>query len=106
MMKRLFSGNVDINRFGRIKVKLMEWYIDGSGALIGITLEGECVKSETGFKSIQGLFQEDYVNFDVDEFINAFVTSGLHTTPLPCTDIFKEKEEPIFDDDFQMSFGF
>lgn len=113
-MKNLFSGNVDIDGFGTLKVEVMEWYINGSGALIGISLKGECVNSETGFKSVQGLYQEDYVNFDVDAFINEFVSSGLHTTPLPstplpsttCSSIFEKKEDHVFDDDFQMSIVF
>lgn len=82
------------------------------GALVGISLKGECVKSETGFKSVQGLYLDDYMNFDVDSFINEFVESGIHTTPLPNTTASPayssniDSEELHLKDDFQMAFIF
>lgn len=90
-MKVLLNEALTVDGFGCVHVEIVEWYkqdklkeeqTPNDSALIGISLKGESVSSETGYKSIQGFSVSDYSQFEPRQFAEDFILSRVHTTPL------------------------
>lgn len=86
-MKTILEQSFNVEGFSCIEVKMVEWLVSHendqqSTAIIGVCLKGNSVNSETKFKSIQGLFIENYEHFDRVHYVTKLIETGIYTTPL------------------------
>lgn len=85
MIEEILNKAFSVDGFGGIAVKVTMWHKDPKSAdtfIMGITMEGEAVKSETGFKSIQGFPIANFSKVDITDWVVGFIQSELHTRKL------------------------